>query len=73
MDLWRNRANYENKVYTPPKYLDEEVAPLHLSKIGAKPTILSKEQADYINVSPEGPFKSAEYPTSLGCKSGLVT
>ena len=61
MDLWRNRADYENKVYILPKYLDEEVARLHLSKIGANLTILSKEQADYINVPLEGPFKSAEY------------
>ena len=61
IDLWRNRENYENKLYTLPKHLDEEVARLHLSKIGAKLTTLSSEQADYINVPIEGPFKNEEY------------
>ena len=61
IDLWENRDSYENIVYTLPKNLDEEVARLHLSKIGAKLTILSDEQADYINVSVEGPFKKEEY------------
>ena len=61
IDLWENRENYENLVYTLPKHLDEEVARLHLSKIGAKLTILSDEQADYINVPVEGPFKKEEY------------
>ena len=61
IDLWGNRDSYENIVYTLPKYLDEEVARLHLSKIGAKLTILSDEQADYINVPVEGPFKKEEY------------
>ena len=61
IDLWKNRDGYENKVYTLPKHLDEEVARLHLSKIGAKLTILSAEQADYINVPIEGPFKKDEY------------
>ncbi len=61
IDLWENRNSYENIVYTLPKYLDEEVARLHLSKIGAKLTILSKEQADYINVPVAGPFKKEEY------------
>ena len=61
IDLWENRESYENIVYTLPKYLDEEVARLHLSKIGAKLTILSDEQADYINVPVEGPFKKEEY------------
>lgn len=61
IDLWKNRDDYENKVYTLPKHLDEEVARLHLSKIGAKLTTLSKEQADYINVPIEGPFKNEEY------------
>ena len=61
IDLWRNRDNYKNKVYTLPKHLDEEVARLHLSKIGAKLTILSESQADYINVPVDGPFKSEEY------------
>ena len=61
IDLWKNRDSYENVVYTLPKYLDEEVARLHLSKIGAKLTHLSKSQADYINVPVKGPFKSEEY------------
>ncbi len=61
MDLWENRESYENIVYTLPKYLDEEVARLHLSKIGAKLTILSDQQADYINVPVDGPFKKEEY------------
>ncbi|MFL2958372.1 MAG: adenosylhomocysteinase [Candidatus Thalassarchaeaceae archaeon] len=61
IDLWNNRDNYENKVYILPKYLDEEVARLHLEKIGCKLTNLSEEQADYINVSVNGPFKKEEY------------
>ncbi len=61
IDLWRNRENYENKLYTLPKHLDEEVARLHLSKIGAKLTTLSTEQADYINVPINGPFKNEQY------------
>ena len=61
IDLWKNRDSYENIVYTLPKYLDEEVARLHLSKIGAKLTRLSKSQADYINVPMDGPYKSEEY------------
>ena len=61
IDLWENRDGYENIVYTLPKYLDEEVARLHLSKIGAKLTTLSEEQADYINVPVAGPFKKEEY------------
>ena len=61
IDLWRNRENYKNKVYTLPKHLDEEVARLHLSKIGAKLTTLTAEQADYINVRIGGPFKNEEY------------
>jgi len=61
IDLWNNKDSYENKVYTLPKHLDEEVARLHLDKIGAKLTLLSKDQADYINVSVDGPFKKEEY------------
>jgi len=61
IDLWNNRENYNNEVYILPKYLDEEVARLHLAKIGCKLSHLSKEQADYINVSVEGPFKKEEY------------
>ncbi len=52
---------YENKVYVLPKHLDEKVAYLHLEKVGAKLTKLSKEQADYISVSPQGPFKHDNY------------
>ena len=61
IDLWENRESYENKVYTLPKHLDEEVARLHLSKIGAKLTTLNQEQADYIDVPVEGPYKKEEY------------
>jgi adenosylhomocysteinase len=61
IDLWENREIYENNVFTLPKLLDEEVARLHLSKIGAKLTTLSQHQADYINVPIEGPFKNDEY------------
>ena len=61
IDLWKNRDDYENKVYILPKHLDEEVARLHLDKIGCKLTKLSQEQADYINVSIDGPFKKEEY------------
>ena len=61
IDLWKNRENYKNKVYILPKHLDEEVARLHLDKIGCKLTKLSNEQADYINVPVNGPFKKEEY------------
>jgi adenosylhomocysteinase len=61
IDLWKNKDNYKVDVYTLPKHLDEEVARLHLEKIGVKLTKLSKRQADYIGVSPEGPFKADHY------------
>ena len=61
IDLWKNKKIYKNEVYLLPKHLDEEVARLHLSKIGANLTTLTKEQADYINVSVDGPFKKEEY------------
>ncbi len=61
IDLWRNKGNYDNIVYTLPKHLDEEVARLHLEKIGAKLTVLSEDQADYINVPVNGPYKKEEY------------
>ncbi len=61
IDLWRNKDNYENQVFTLSKHLDEEVARLHLSKIGANLTQMSKDQADYINVPVEGPYKNEEY------------
>ena len=61
IELWNNHKNYENKVYVLPKHLDEKVAMLHLKKVGAKLTKLSKEQADYISVGVEGPFKPNAY------------
>ncbi len=61
IELWNNHKNYENKVYVLPKHLDEKVALLHLKKVGAKLTKLSKEQADYISVEVEGPFKPNAY------------
>ena len=61
IDLWANRDTYENKVYLLPKHLDEEVARLHLEKIGVKLTKLSQEQAEYIGVSVDGPFKPDHY------------
>ncbi len=61
MDLWRNRDRYEVGVYTLPKKLDEEVARLHLEKIGVKLTTLTPKQADYIGVDVEGPYKAETY------------
>jgi adenosylhomocysteinase len=61
IELWNNYKNYENKVYVLPKNLDEKVAMLHLKKVGAKLTKLSKDQADYISVETEGPFKPDAY------------
>ncbi len=61
MELWSNSDKYENKVYVLPKHLDEKVAMLHLEKVGAKLTKMSKEQADYISVKPTGPFKPDSY------------
>lgn len=61
MELWKNADTYENKVYVLPKSLDEEVARLHLEKIGVKLTKLTKEQADYINVDVNGPYKPDYY------------
>jgi adenosylhomocysteinase len=61
MELWNRGDQYENKVYTLPKKLDEEVARLHLGKIGASLTTLSQEQADYIGVPVEGPYKPEYY------------
>ena len=61
MELWSSSGKYENKVYTLPKYLDEKVAALHLGKLGVKLTKLSAEQAQYIGVSADGPFKSDHY------------
>jgi adenosylhomocysteinase len=61
LELWNNAASYENKVYTLPKHLDEKVAFLHLAKVGCELEILSKDQADYIGVPVQGPFKSEMY------------
>jgi adenosylhomocysteinase len=61
IELWKNEGQYENKVYMLPKHLDEQVALLHLAKIGVELDILSDEQASYIGVSPEGPFKPEYY------------
>ena len=61
MELFNNDNQYENKVYTLPKHLDEEVARLHLEKIGAQLDDLSQEQADYIGVERKGPFKPEYY------------
>ena len=61
IELWKNNKNYEKKVYVLPKHLDEKVAYLHLNKVGASLTKLEKEQADYIGVKTEGPFKPDHY------------
>jgi adenosylhomocysteinase len=61
IDLWRNRDSYRTGVYTLPKKLDEEVARLHLEKIGAKLTTLTHEQADYLGVPVDGPYKTDHY------------
>jgi adenosylhomocysteinase len=61
MELWTNRDAYENEVYMLPKHLDEKVAELHLSRMGAELTILKKDQADYIGVEVKGPFKPEYY------------
>ena len=63
LEIWENKENntYENKVYMLPKHLDEEVARLHLAKIGVELETLSKDQADYIGVQVAGPFKPEHY------------
>jgi adenosylhomocysteinase len=61
LELWNNRDAYENKVYMLPKHLDEKVAKLHLAKIGVELTELRKDQADYIGVKIEGPYKPEYY------------
>jgi adenosylhomocysteinase len=61
LELWKNRETYKPGVYVLPKRLDEEVARLHLDKIGVKLTTLTKDQAEYLDVSVEGPFKPAHY------------
>jgi adenosylhomocysteinase len=61
VELWKNKGTYKPGVYILPKHLDEEVARLHLQKIGCKLTKLSQAQADYIGVPVEGPYKSDHY------------
>ena len=61
IELWKNSADYKNEVYVLPKHLDEKVARLHLERIGAQITELSDEQADYIGVAKDGPFKPEHY------------
>jgi adenosylhomocysteinase len=61
IELWQNKGKYERKVYILPKQLDEQVARLHLGRIGAKLTELTDEQARYIGVTKEGPYKSDHY------------
>ena len=61
LELWQNYENYENKVYILPKHLDEKVAKLHLEKLGVELEVLSNEQANYIGVSKDGPFKPEHY------------
>jgi adenosylhomocysteinase len=61
IELWQNGGRYKTQVYTLPKHLDEKVAMLHLGKLGAKLTTLSKDQAEYIGVPTEGPFKPDHY------------
>lgn len=61
IELWNNSENYENQVYMLPKHLDEKVAKLHLERLGAELTELNEEQAEYIGVTVEGPFKPEYY------------
>lgn len=61
LELWQNSDKYENKVYVLPKKLDEKVAAMHLAHVGARLEPLEQEQADYIGVQVEGPFKSEMY------------
>lgn len=61
MELWQRSAEYDHKVYTLPRHLDEKVAALHLEKVGAQLTKLREDQANYIGVEQQGPFKSEQY------------
>ena len=61
LDLWKNRGKYDVDVYRLPKYLDEEVARLHLEQIGVKLTTLTDEQAEYLGISADGPYKPEHY------------
>lgn len=61
IELFTKGEKYGKEVYVLPKHLDEKVARLHLAKLGAKLTVLSEDQADYIGVSTQGPYKSEQY------------
>ena len=61
IELWQNTDNYDNQVYVLPKHLDEKVARLHLDRIGARLTELTDDQAQYIGVSKDGPYKTEHY------------
>lgn len=61
IELWHNHKNYENKVYVLPKRLDEKVARLHLSRIGANLTEMSADQAKYLGLEKDGPYKPEHY------------
>jgi len=61
IELWTRPDDYQKKVYVLPKHLDEKVAALHLAKVGATLSKLSKKQADYIGVPVQGPFKAEQY------------
>ena len=61
MELWNEGEGYEHRVYTLPRHLDEKVAALHLAKVGATLSALSAEQAAYIGVEEQGPFKGDQY------------
>ena len=61
IELWRNHATYDNRVYVLPKHLDEKVAALHLAKLGVNLTELTEQQADYLGLDRAGPFKPEHY------------
>jgi adenosylhomocysteinase len=61
LELWKNASSYENKVYILPKKLDEKVARSHLAQLGVKLTTLTPEQANYISVPVDGPYKPEHY------------
>jgi adenosylhomocysteinase len=61
LELWNNHSEYKDEVYVLPKHLDEEVARLHLEKVGAKLTVLTPKQADYLGVPVDGPYKDDTY------------
>ena len=61
IEIWKNFKKYKNQVYMLPKHLDEKVARLHLKKIGVELDVLRKDQADYIGVDVEGPYKPEYY------------